>query len=115
MKSWAAMAVLTLLVFPAVAEEQCYGKVEVGDSVAQLRDRCGEPMRRERKATGAAGGVQVIRGMDSFQTRPLNPEIMEKWYYDTSLDEATVVEVIDGRVDSVRKLLRGTHTPMEMD
>ncbi len=115
MKRLIVVTAIMLLALPAVAEEQCYGKVEIGDAVSQILERCGQPVRRERKVTGVAGGVQVIRGLDSLHTKPLNPQRMEKWYYDTSMDKATVVEILDGEVVSVRRLVREKHPPMEMD
>jgi hypothetical protein len=107
------LSVFALLSAPTAAV-QCYGKVEVGDTVSQVVNRCGEPVRRERKVAQSEG-VQVIRGLDSLHSKPLNPQVMEKWYYDTNLNEATVIEILDGGVISVRRLVREKHPPMEMD
>lgn len=115
MKKLVASAVLALLALPAVAEEQCFGKVEVGDSVSRVLERCGEPVRREQKVTKAEGGVQIIRGLDSLHTQPLNPKVLERWYYDTGLDMATVIDIVDGGVSRVRRLVREKHQPLDRD
>lgn len=115
MKRFATLAVLFLTALPAAAEEGCYDKVEVGDPVRQVVERCGEPKWRERQVRSPGKSVEIIRGVDSLRTHPVQPQLMEKWYYDTSPDSSTLIEIQDGGVLSKQRLERKTDSPANME
>jgi len=115
MKRIATFAILIFTALPALAEEGCYDKVEVGDTVQLVIERCGEPKWRERKVQSPGRSVEVIRGTNTFSSRPVQPLVTEKWYYDTNRDRSTLIEIQDGGVISKQRLERKTDKPANME
>lgn len=115
MKRYAILVFLSLFALPGYAAQGCYDKVEVGDPVQQVIERCGEPKWRERQLHSPGKSVEIIRGVNSLQTHPVQPQLMEKWYYDTTPDQSTLIEIQDGGVLSKRKLKRKTDIPANME
>ncbi len=106
MKRLMMFATFVLSTVPLSAEESCYDKVEIGDPVHYVIEHCGEPVRSERDIYSPAQPVEVIRGAETVQHSPAQPQRMEKWYYDTSLNKATLIEIQDGGVIDKRRLER---------
>lgn len=89
-----------------VAYAGCFDLVEVGDPGYVVIERCGEPLRREREESARATSVEVLRGSEMAAQRPLQPLLLERWYYDTSLNAATVISLEDRSVIKKERLLR---------
>ena len=100
---------------PLGAIAQCHDEIHIGDTMKQVIDKCGQPKWRERTVKDPGQHVELIRGLDSLQTTPVNPEIREKWYYVTSQDKTTVIEILDAGVLSVRQLERDPNSPANME
>jgi len=115
MKRFASFAMLCLTTLPIYAEGGCFDKVEVGDPVRLVIEHCGEPKWREREVHSPGKSVEIIRGVDSLRTHPLEPQVMEKWYYDSSPDHSTMIEIQDGGVLSKQRMERKTHIPANME
>lgn len=112
------LAFLTTTLFfftPVSAGQSCFDKVEIGDPMQFVIERCGEPVRRERDIYLPSQSVEVIRGSDTLRRHPVQPQRMEKWYYDTSLDRATLIEILDGGVLNKSRLKRETDSPTTME
>jgi hypothetical protein len=104
-----------LTIMPVIAGETCYDKVEVGDPVQHVIERCGEPVRRERERHTPGKPVELIRGSDTLKSYPLQPQRLEKWYYETTRDKATVIEIQDGGVLGKKRLERTPAIPAGME
>jgi hypothetical protein len=115
MKQFSLFTLITLATAPAFSGEGCYEKVEVGDPVQYVIERCGEPVRRERDFSTPGKRIEVIRGSKTLSSHPVQPQQMEKWYYDTSLNTVTLIEIQDGGVLSKRRLERGVESPAVME
>jgi hypothetical protein len=84
----------------------CIDMVEIGDPGFVVIEKCGEPVRREREELKRTSTVEVVRGSDAGQQRPQQPLLIERWYYDTSLNAATVIHLEDGGVSKKGRLIR---------
>jgi len=115
MKRFATLATLILISLPASAEEGCYDKVQIGDPVRVVIEQCGEPVWRERQEHSPGKSVEIIRGVDSLRTHPVQPQLMEKWYYDTTPDSSTLIEIQDSGVLSKQRLERKADSPAGME
>lgn len=85
----------------------CFSAVQLGDPGYVVVEKCGEPQRREHEERSRRTTVEVVRGGDVNAQLPLQPLRLERWYYDTSLNAATVVHLEDGGVTKKERLLRG--------
>lgn len=115
MKQCAVFVLLLFTALPLLAEEGCYEKVEVGDTMQQVIERCGEPKWRERQVLSPGRSVEVIRGMHTLSTHPVQPRVLEKWYYDATTDKSTLIEIEDGGVLSKQRLERKGDVPAKME
>jgi hypothetical protein len=115
MKRFATFTTLLLAAATVSAEEGCYDKVEIGDPIQHVIEHCGEPQRRERDIYTPVKSVEVIRGTKTLQSHPVQPQRMEKWYYDTSRNKATLIEIQDGGVLNKRRLEREEYSPAPME
>jgi hypothetical protein len=79
--------------------------VEEGDPGYLVIEKCGEPQRRDRKER-AARPIELVRGDEISAQRPVNRLVVERWYYDTSLNAATVLHLEDGGVTKKERLVR---------
>jgi hypothetical protein len=84
----------------------CFELVEVGDPGFTVIEKCGEPQRREREELKRTKSVEVLRGQESTRQIPHQPIVRERWYYDTSLNAATVIHLEDNGVTEKGRLLR---------
>lgn len=84
----------------------CFESVQVGDPGFVVIEKCGEPLRREYEEKASVKKVEVIRGSEPSSVRPLQPHIIEKWYYDSSLNAATLFHLEDRGVIKKERLLR---------
>lgn len=84
----------------------CFEMVEVGDPGFEVIEKCGEPQRREREEIKRSTAIEVLRGHESSRQTPHQPLLQERWYYDTSLNAATVIHLEDGGVTEKGRLLR---------
>jgi hypothetical protein len=85
----------------------CLDAVEIGEPGYMVIEKCGEPQRREREEYIPTKKVEVIRGTSRIEERPVPPIVIEKWYYDTSLNAATVIHLQDNGVTRKERLIRG--------
>ena len=92
--------------YSTTAFADCFDAVQVGDPGFVVIEKCGEPLRREREERASVKRVEVIRGSEQSNVRPLHPQIIEKWYYDSSLNAATVYHLEDRGVIKKERLLR---------
>ena len=84
----------------------CFEAVQMSDPEFVVLEKCGEPLRRERQEKTSVKRVEVIRGSERSSVRPLQPQIIEKWYYDSSLNAATLFHLENRRVIKKERLLR---------
>lgn len=110
-----SLSIILACLLPASAMAQCHDEVHIGDTVHQVVEKCGQPKWRERSVKNPAGQVQVIKELNSTMITPVNPEIREKWYYVTSHDKTTVIEILDAGVLNVRELVRDSSVPANME
>jgi hypothetical protein len=106
MKRATVLAIMSLIALPLSAAEDCLDRLEMGDPVQRVIERCGEPEHRERDMQAPGKSVEIIRGTDTLRSHPVQPQVTEKWYYDVSADRATVIEILDGGVVGMRRLQR---------
>jgi hypothetical protein len=83
----------------------CYEQVQVGDPSFIVIEKCGEPERREEEVRRSAS-IEVVRGSEVSSQRPQQPMVIENWYYNTSLNAATVIRFQDGGVTQKEQLVR---------
>lgn len=102
--SWGALPLLFGLSLSATAG--CLEPVVVGDPVFVVVEKCGSPERRERYEESHTKPVEVLRGNTSLREYPVPPKVTEKWYYDTTLDAATVITIEDSGVTRKERLTR---------
>jgi hypothetical protein len=69
-------------------------------------EKCGEPQRREREERKRSSTIEVLSGGEVTQQRPQQPLLLERWYYDTSLNAASVIYLEDGGVTKKERLIR---------
>jgi hypothetical protein len=93
-------------VFSATASADCLDAVQIGDPGFVVIEKCGEPQRREREEHSRVTAVEIVRGSAIAAQLPLQPLLLERWYYDASLNAATVVYLEDGGVTKKERLLR---------
>ncbi len=98
-------SVLTLG-YGGVFAAECIDLVELGEPGFTVIEKCGEPQRREREERKRTGSIEVLSGSESTRQRPQQPLRLERWYYDTSLNAATVIHLEDGGVVKKERLLR---------
>lgn len=100
---------LFVLVFSAAgsASAECLDVIEIGEPGYMVIEKCGEPQRRDREEYIPTKKVEVIRGTNRNDERPVPPIVIEKWYYDTSLNAATVIHMKDGGVTKKQRMIRG--------
>ena len=84
----------------------CFEAVELGEPGSAVLEKCGEPQRREREEQQHTSSVEVWRGSEKANQTPHQPLLLERWYYDTSLNAATVIHLQDGGVTKKERLLR---------
>ncbi len=84
----------------------CFDAVQVGDPGFVVIEKCGEPQRREREERSRTTSIEVLRGSDVGRQQPLQPLLLERWYYDSSLNAATVIQLEDGGVAKKGRLIR---------
>ncbi len=101
-----AAALALFLALGANAQADCFESVELGDPAYLVIEKCGEPQRRDRKER-ASRPVEVLRGNEVSRQRPVNRLVIERWYYDSSLNAATVIHLEDGGVTDKQRLERG--------
>jgi hypothetical protein len=105
MRRFVFLCVITFGYSPALFAD-CFDAVQVGDPGFVVIEKCGEPQRREREEKSATKRVELIRGSEKSSVRPVQPRIIEKWYYDASLNAATVFHLEDRGVSKKERLLR---------
>ena len=98
-------SVLTLTSLP-VLSGGCLELVELGEPGFQVIEKCGEPIRREREERRRSESVEVVSGSETSRKQPHHPLLLERWYYDTSINAATVIHLEDGGVIKKERLLR---------
>ena len=84
----------------------CFDAVQVGDPGFMVIEKCGEPQRREYEEKTSGKRVEILRGSEKSSVSPQQPRIIEKWYYDTSLNAATVFHLEDRGVTKKEQLRR---------
>ncbi len=84
----------------------CFEAVRVGDPGFMVIEKCGEPQRREYTEKASGKRVELLRGSEQSSVSPVQPLIIEKWYYNTSLNAATVFHLEDRGVTKKERLLR---------
>lgn len=89
------------------AYADCFEMVEVGEQAATVIEKCGEPQRRDSKEVHGKRTVEVVRGDTVGREAVARPLYVEKWYYDSSLNRATVIHLEDGGVSKKERLVRG--------
>ncbi|MEN8170670.1 MAG: DUF2845 domain-containing protein [Pseudomonadota bacterium] len=92
--------------FTGFAYADCFDAVQVGDPGFVVIEKCGEPQRRERDEYARSSSVEVVRGGEVGTQRPVQPLLIERWYYDTSLNAATAISLEDGGVSKKKRLIR---------
>lgn len=90
----------------ATAHADCFTSVQLGDPGFVVIEKCGTPERREGEELSRSRAVEMVRGSEIQAQLPLQPLRLERWYYDTSLNAATVVHLEDGGVTKKERLLR---------
>ena len=88
------------------ASAGCLELVELGEPGFQVIEKCGEPIRREREERKRTSSVEVVAGNETTRQQPHQPLLLERWYYDTSINAATVIHLEDGGVIKKERLLR---------
>ncbi len=83
----------------------CFDTVAVGDPGFVVIEKCGEPQRREYQEKSPEK-VELLRGSEKSSVSPAQPRIIEKWYYDTSLNAATLFQLEDRGVIKKERLRR---------
>jgi hypothetical protein len=84
----------------------CFSAVQVGDPGFVVIEKCGGPQRREREERKRTTAVEVVSGSEIKTQLPRQPLLLERWYYDTSLNAATVIHLEDGGVTTKGRLIR---------
>lgn len=105
MRVFAALCVM-IFSYSASAFADCFEAVEVGDPGFMVLEKCGEPQRREYEEKTSGKRVEILRGSEKSSVSPQQPLIIEKWYYDTSLNAATVFHLEDRGVIKKERLRR---------
>lgn len=100
------VAPLMALLLSATAHAGCFDTVQVGEPGFVVIEKCGQPQRREREERPATKRVEMVRGTERASVKPLQPQVLESWYYDTSLNTATVIHLEDGGVTHKERLIR---------
>ena len=95
-----------LLGYGEVVAAGCIELVELGDPGFMVIEKCGEPQRREREEHKRTTSIEVISGSERGAQRPHQPLLLERWYYDTSMNAATVIHLEDGGVTKKERLIR---------
>lgn len=103
---WSAVLVVTGVISSGAAGADCLAKVEIGDPGFVVIEKCGEPQRREREEHSRSSAVEMVRGSEVGAQLPLQPLRLERWYYETSLNAATVIHLEDGGVVKKEHLRR---------
>ena len=85
----------------------CLEKVSEGEPGFIVIEKCGEPVRREREEHPRTESVELVTDSESSRQLPQQPKVVERWYYDTSLNAATVIHLEDGGVVKKERLERG--------
>lgn len=85
----------------------CYELIEVGEPASMVIEKCGEPQRRDSKEVYGQRSIEVVRGDTVGREAVVRPLSVEKWYYDSSLNRATVIHLEDGGVSKKERLVRG--------
>lgn len=102
--------VLWVLAIPLLASNDaaagCLEVVDVGDPSYLVVEKCGKPQRRERDEMQPTKRVEVLRGTDSTAAIPSGSRVVERWYYDSSLNAVTVIHLEDGGVTAKERLQR---------
>jgi len=88
------------------ASADCFEKIAVGDPSFIVIEECGPPQRLEREERVRTTPIEVLRGAEAMAQLPQRPRLLERWYYDTSLNAATVIYLEDGGVTNKARLLR---------
>jgi hypothetical protein len=88
------------------AYADCFDAVQVGEPGFMVIEKCGEPQRREREEHARTTSVEVVRGSEAVAQRPVQLLLVERWYYDSSLNAATAISLEDGGVTKKERLLR---------
>lgn len=94
------------LLLSATAYAGCIDAVQVGDPGFVVIEKCGQPQRREREEHPVTKRVEVVRGTARTTVKPLQPRVIESWYYEASLNTATVIRLEDGGVTHKERLIR---------
>jgi hypothetical protein len=103
---WSVVLVVMSAVAGGTAGADCLEQVEIGDPGFVVIEKCGQPQRREREELPRSKAVELVRGSGVSAQLPQQPLLLERWYYDTSLNAATVVHLEDGGVMKKERLLR---------
>lgn len=101
-----AIPLVLMVAYTGAACASCFDAVEVGEPGFVVIEKCGEPQRREREERKRSTAVEVLRGSEVGKQTPHQPLLLERWYYDTSLNSATVIHLEDGGVSNKERLLR---------
>jgi hypothetical protein len=104
---WPAVLLVMSASCTGTAFADCFSAVQLGEPGYVVIEKCGEPQRREYEERSRRIPVEVVRGSDVNAQLPLQPLRLERWYYDTSLNAATVIHLEDGGVAHKERLLRG--------
>ena len=105
MRSVVILYAITLS-FTGTAYADCFDTVQVGEPGFMVIEKCGEPQRREREERVRTTSVEIVRGSEVGTQRPVQPLLVERWYYDTSLNSATAISLEDGGVTKKERLTR---------
>jgi hypothetical protein len=92
--------------FCGAADADCLSAVQVGDPGFVVIEKCGAPQRREREERSRTSPVEMVSGSEVKKQLPHQPLLLERWYYDTSLNAATVIHLEDGGVTTKGRLIR---------
>ncbi|MCW8917212.1 MAG: DUF2845 domain-containing protein [Gammaproteobacteria bacterium] len=99
--------VLTVLsAASGAASADCLTAVQLGDPAFVVIEKCGEPQRREREERSRTNAVEMVRGGEVTAQLPRQPLLLERWYYETSLNAATVIHLEDSGVVKKERLRR---------
>lgn len=100
-----AMLCVMSLGYSTTLFADCFEAVSVGDPGFVVIEKCGEPQRRESQEK-SPDRIELLRGSEKSSVSPAQPRIIEKWYYDTSLNAATVFQLEDRGVIKKERLRR---------
>jgi hypothetical protein len=103
---WLGTFCVFTVISSGAAYADCFSAVQVGDPGFVVTEKCGAPQRREREERTRTSAVEVVSGSEINAQLPHQPLLLERWYYDTSPNAATVIHLEDGGVTKKGRLIR---------